>query len=145
MDRRPSNEDKPQSKTGTLKPSLNQYFYWNTKWPWGAWATCPLKALVVTFFRKPAPMAFEERRMHHPVFTPLGNQCPCNTNTAQEIPGEFIHHVPTLHSKLNSPIHLGKMGLYNSAHSQCKAHPHKETCIWLAFTVTKFHFFHNQF
>jgi len=94
---------------------------------------------------KPAPMVLEERRICYLMFTPLANQCPYNTNTVQEIPGKLIHQVPALHPKLDFLIHLGKMSLYNSAHSQCRADPQKETSIWPALTVTKFHFFHNQF
>lgn len=157
MDRRPSNEEKPQSKTGTLKPSLNliskikkklnnkKYLLKRTT-SMRCMSNLPFESTCGhLFFRKPAPMAFEERRMHYPMFTPLGNWRPCNTNTAQEIPGKFIHHVPTLRPKLDSPIRLRKMGFCNSPLSQCTAHLHKETCIWPAFTVKKFQFFHNQF
>lgn len=136
----------PKQVLSSLHWTSSVYFYWNTQHPWGSWATCPLKALVVTFFQEGSFNGNWGEKYALPyIHSGGGNRCPCNTNTVQEISREFVHQVPTLHFKLDSPIPLGKMGLYNSACSQCTVHLHKETSIWPAFTVTKFHFFHNQF
>lgn len=79
MDRSSSKEDKPQSKIGFWTSPV--CFYWNTQHPWGARAIALQKHSWLPFFRKPAPMASEQRRPQDAVFTLLGNQWPCNTNT----------------------------------------------------------------
>lgn len=40
----------PKQALSSLCWTSSVYFYWNAQHPWGAWATCSLKALVVTFF-----------------------------------------------------------------------------------------------
>lgn len=42
----------PKQALLSLHWTSSLFFYRNTYQPWGAWATCPLKALVVTFLQE---------------------------------------------------------------------------------------------
>lgn len=106
MCRRASNTVQNMHSRTFIDP--HQYDFIKTQHPWGAWANCPLKAFENLF--SGSQLQWHLRREEYVTLCSLtGSQCPRNTNTAQEIPGEFI---PGSHfaSQAGLPHCLGESG-----------------------------------
>lgn len=134
MCRRASNEGKLHSKTHTLHPSLTLISMILLKHTTSmrSISILPFESTWKPFFRKPAPMTFEDRRMHYPVLSlwePVSLQ---HKQQHKKFQGNSFQ-VHTLHPKLDSPMPRGKW-VGKSQHI-LSAHSQKKTYICLSLLL----------
>lgn len=142
--RRASNEGKLQSKTHTLKPSLTHITVILLKH-----TTSMRSRSNLPFESTWKPFSGSQLQWHLSreecitLCSLTGNQCPCNTNMAQEIQGEFI---PGSHFASQAGVShcLGESGFVKLSTFPVYSSLAEENIYLPALTVAKFYFFHNQ-
>lgn len=149
MYRRPGNEDKPQSRSGTVKPilSLISIFLLKHTISMRYMSNLPSES-TCGHLSSGSKFQWHWRRkdctalcLHH-----WGTGVLATQTQQKKMTGDFIHWVPTLHPKLDSSINLGKWVCITQHILSAQFTHVKETSIWSAFTVTKLHgcfFLHN--
>lgn len=146
MCRRASNEGKLQPKTGTLEPSLTLISMILLKHTTSmrSMSNLPFDSTWKPFFRKPAPMTFEQRRMHYPGFSrwkPVSLQHIHSTRNSWGIHSRFTLCTPSW----IPPLPWGKWVCKTQHNLSVQLTCIRKHIFKPAFTVAKFHFFHNQF